>query len=562
MPFQPRLPPLWLMLAFACLVAGVWVAGGPNLKAASSSIGFLGFTALGACESALRARSERRSRIGWVLLGTFFAFLFVVTGRQLFDALAHGPRTFTHLSTQLLFQFTAIFCLLVPASLSFARRLRRTWLEVLDGAIFAIALYLCLWIWVLRGFLADIPGDSLQQVTLQVTFITISVSAGVAMHAWAGLGFRLRHPQSLLALGLMCFIGVAVWRVKVDLIGDFSYAHPVRAAFLPAIVCFWLACRQPLDEPRMGRFQKAVLLALPYFPALLAFPAALIAYIPQGAQRDATGFLLMGTLSLLLLARQTLALRQIELFNFTLEQKVQARTQALTESQAVVLRTQRMNLVATLGAGVAHDLNNLLTSAIGYLDIAQEDLKDGGAEAEACLERAQTSLGMASRLSRRIMATGREGQEDSQLLDLNRHLSILTPVLRAILPKTLDLQVVALAPRALLVKARGAELDQIIVNLVMNARDATPEDGRIWVRARLDEEAPVLEVEDTGSGMSEEVLARIFEPFFTTKAPGQGTGLGLGSIQAVVQGLGGALSVQSEVGRGSRFTLRFPKVPS
>ncbi|MBS1785437.1 MAG: HAMP domain-containing histidine kinase [Acidobacteria bacterium] len=556
-----RLPPLWVLLAFACGVAGVWMVGDPRVKAVATSIGFVGLSALGAYECGLRTQGERRSRSGWILLGAFFGLLVLITGWQLFGTLVHGAMGDEHLSKGLLLQFTATFILLIPVSLSFARRRRRTWLEALDAAIFAVAFYLCLWIWVLRGFLESVGGDPFQRASLLAAFIAISLSAGVAMHAWAGLGLRLRHPQSWLGLGLLLFIAVAVWRVQVDLQGGFSYAHPVRLAFLPAILCFCIACRQPLEERELSRLRKGFLLALPYLPALLAFPTALAAYVPVGSERDATSFFLMGALALLLLARQALALWQIERFKATLEAKVRERTEALAQSQAIVLRTQRMNLVATLGAGVTHDLNNMLTSVIGYLDIAREELHDPAGQPGEYLERAQASLVMASGLSRRIMAAGRGERGGIPTLDLNEHLTNLAPVLKATLPRALDLQVLTLSKGPIRVKVAGAELDQVIVNLVMNARDATPEGGRVWVRARVDESgAPTLEVEDTGCGMSEEVLARIFEPFFTTKPAGQGTGLGLGSIQAVVQGLGGTLEVQSEVGRGSRFTLRFPPV--
>ncbi len=559
----PRLPPTWLMLAFACASGIAWMAGGPLARANIGAIVYLVFTGLGALESARRVPLERRYRRGWVLLCVFFVFVFLILAKQLVASLFQGSLGAGRLPVALLLQFTVSFGLLIPASLAFVRRKRRTWLEALDASIFAIAFYLCLWIWVLRGFLEHLPGDPLQRISLQLTFVVISVSAGVAMHAWTALGLRLRHPQGFLALGLLCFVGAAIWRVQLDLSGHFSWVHPIRLAFVPAIVLFWLACRQPLEEVSLSPFRKGLLLALPYLPALLAFPAAFAAYLPAHAERDATGYFLMGALALLLLARQALALGQIERFKRTLELKVDERTEALAQSQAVVLRTQRMNLVATLGAGVAHDLNNLLTSAVGYLDIARDELREGGGQPDDFLQRAQTSLGMASGLSRRIMAAGRGEREGSQLLDLNEHLTHLAPVLKAILPKTLDLQVLTLSRGPLPLRASGAELDQIIVNLVMNARDATPEGGRVWVRASRDEGgAPVLEVEDTGSGMSEAVLARIFEPFFTTKAPGQGTGLGLGSIQAVIQAMHGTLSVHSEEGRGSRFTLRFPRAES
>lgn len=559
MPLQLRLPPTWLMLAFACAVGIVWMLGGPHLRAEASSIGYLVITGAGVYESLRRIGPERRSRRGWILLSAFFGMVFLIIGRQFLVTLLHGSLGGARLPTALLLQFTASFGLLVPASLSFARRKRRSWLEALDGGLFAVAFYLCLWIWVLRGFLEHLPSDPIQRLSLHLTFIILSVSAGVATHAWATLGFRLRHPQSGLALGLLTFVAVAIWRVQVDLSGAFSWAHPVRMAFLPSMLLFWLACRQPLEEPDLSRFRKGLLLALPYLPAVLAFPAAFATYLPAHAERDATGYFLMGVLALLLLLRQALALSQIERFKHTLEVKVLERTEALAQSQAIVLRTQRMNLVATLGAGVAHDLNNLLTSVVGYLDIAREELQDEAGKPEEYLARAQTSLVMASGLSRRIMAAGRGEREGVQLLDLNEHLIHLTPVLKAILPSTLDLQVLTLARGPIQVRASGAELDQVVVNLVMNARDATPEGGRIWVRARLDETgAPTLEVEDTGCGMPEAVLARILEPFFTTKAQGQGTGLGLSSIQAVVSALGGTLSVQSEEGRGSRFTIRFP----
>jgi signal transduction histidine kinase len=538
-----------------------WMTGSPAQRAYAASCAFIGFAGLGLFYSGKRIQEEREWRAAWILLAAFLALIVLLGCLQVRDILTEGPHAVFSLTTGSLFQWMGCFCLLIPTSLGFTRRLNRSWLELLDGGIFAVALYLCLWIWVVKGILPETHGDSTQQVTLQATFVVISVGAGVATHAWASLGFRLRHPQGMLAIGLLCFITAGIWRVQVDLSGAFTYAHPVRLAMLPSIVFFWLATRQPMSHPRLGRARLALLMALPYIPAAIAFPVAMAAYLPRSGARDPMGFLLMGLLTLLLLIRQAIALRQIEHMNQVLEQRVQERTQALARSQAVVLRTQQMNLLATLGAGMTHDLNNLLTSAMGHLDMSREARPSDSGQAGEHLDQVQSSLTMACGLTRRIMALGHGEREGTLLLDLGQHLAQLEPVLRAILPKTLDLHIQTAGRGPCLVMASQAYLDQIIVNLVMNARDATPPGGSIRVETlRGEDGATILEVEDSGSGIPDAVMARIFEPFFTTKPAGQGTGLGLGSVKAVVSELGGTLSVDSEVSRGSRFMIRFPGI--
>lgn len=553
--------PTWAVLVFTGTDLLAWALGGPALRSWSMTSAAFVLSALGIWEISRRIGKEPEWRRAWLLVGAFLSLICLnscLFGYQEFTATLGS----TNLSPRALVQWMVAFVLLCFASLAFRSKRGKGWIEFLDGGIFATALYLCLWVWFIRELLAEIPGDPLQRVTLQITFLLLSITVGVAVHVWARMGFPMRHPQGLLAIGSFSLLLASIWRLQVDLSGGFTPAHPVRLAFIPAVFLLWLACRQPFPAERSTRRHLALLFALPYLTAALAFPFALIAYLPEGSNRDATGFILMGALSLLLLLRQAIAVRQVDLMNQSLEQKVQERTQALARSQAVVSRTQQMNLLATLGAGVIHDLNNLLTSTIGYLDMGREDVRTLPDQAEANLERAQNALTMASGLSRRIMALGRGEREEPQLLDLGLHIAQFEPVLRAILPKTLNLIVEPGRGSSHLVMAGQAYLDQILVNLVMNARDATPPGGTIWVRAWREGETAVLEVEDSGSGIPEHLLGRIFEPFFTTKAAGEGTGLGLGSIRAVVEQLQGDLSVDSEVGRGSRFTIRFPGVDS
>lgn len=233
---------------------------------------------------------------------------------------------------------------------------------------------------------------------------------------------------------------------------------------------------------------------------------------------------------------------------------------------------QKMEALGQLTAGIAHDFNNLLTAINGFTELMQLQLPPD-ALAQELTGKILGSGKRAAELVRRLLAFSRKQVLEPQILDLNRVVNELDSMLGRVIGEHIDLRI-RLVPDLWPVQADPAQLEQVIVNLAVNARDAMPEGGRLTIEtanATLDEdyaathletqpgEHVVLAVTDTGTGMSAETKAHIFEPFFTTKTHGQGTGLGLATVYGIVKQSGGSIWVYSEEGVGTTFKIYLPR---
>jgi PAS domain S-box-containing protein len=221
---------------------------------------------------------------------------------------------------------------------------------------------------------------------------------------------------------------------------------------------------------------------------------------------------------------------------------------------------QKMDAVGRLAGGIAHDFNNLLTVINSSTDLAIDALPVGAALREDLLVIRDAGE-RAARLTAQLLAFSRRAILAPVALDLNATIERMVHTIGRVLGERVAV-VTQLDPATPHVVADPGHVDQVLLNLVLNARDAMPDGGRVTIRterAQLgDARAVALTVEDTGMGMSEEVRARVFEPFFTTKGPGAGTGLGLATVYGIMAQSGGTIAVQSEPGRGSRFVATFP----
>ncbi|MGE0710392.1 MAG: response regulator [Planctomycetota bacterium] len=226
--------------------------------------------------------------------------------------------------------------------------------------------------------------------------------------------------------------------------------------------------------------------------------------------------------------------------------------------EEVLRQAQKMEAVGQLAGGIAHDFNNLLTVLNGYCSLVREGLEADSPWQGPLEEMARTGQ-RAADLTRQLLAFARKQLVQPRALDLGQVVSASATMLRRLIPATVELRV-ELDPRPATILADPGQLEQVVLNLVLNARDAMPGGGRILLRSALDAERVTLSVEDDGQGMPPEVLARVWEPFFTTKELGRGTGLGLATVYGIVQQAGGQVEVESQLGRGTTFIVAFPRV--
>jgi two-component system, cell cycle sensor histidine kinase and response regulator CckA len=261
-------------------------------------------------------------------------------------------------------------------------------------------------------------------------------------------------------------------------------------------------------------------------------------------------------------------------------QDITERKRAEQEKQkleAQLRQAQKMEAIGQLAGGVAHDFNNILTAIFGHVELAIADLEARLPAARGTLDvvqQIQRSAERASTLTRQLLAFGRRQVVQLQVVDLNATLRNLEKMLKRLITEDIELTILA-APDLPAVEADPGQLEQAIVNLVVNARDAMPEGGKLVLRTRrvvLDEdhvaahtdaragEHVLLSVSDTGCGMSAATLERIFEPFYTTKPIGCGSGLGLPTVYGIVKQAGGHITVHSAPGQGTEFCVYLPGV--
>ena len=236
-------------------------------------------------------------------------------------------------------------------------------------------------------------------------------------------------------------------------------------------------------------------------------------------------------------------------------------------------QSQKLEAVGALAGGVAHDFNNLLTVILGHAEILNEVLGASKTERDDVLEITKAAR-RAAALTRQLLAFGRKQVLQPVVLDLNEVIASLMTMLRRLIGEDIEISIEP-AQALGVITADRSQVEQVLVNLVVNARDAMPHGGRIQIRtenASLDASGPyervnglpsgefaLLTVSDSGHGIAPEHRDRIFEPFFTTKELGKGTGLGLSTVFGIVKQSDGHLILESEVGRGAVFKIYIPR---
>lgn len=285
--------------------------------------------------------------------------------------------------------------------------------------------------------------------------------------------------------------------------------------------------------------------------------------------RGATDYILKQRLGRLIPSLQR-AIREIQ------ERQERARVEeALRQSEKQLRQSQKMEAVGRLAGGLAHDFNNLLTVIMGHAQVLLGEMPADHPSRNK-IEEMQKAGDRAATLIRQLLTFSRKQPSAPKVLSLNPIVTNFETMMRRLIGEDLDLAI-KLAPQELRIKADPAQIEQVLMNLVVNARDAMPKGGKLLIETALVDLARTpmyhvqppalgpyvkLSVSDTGTGMPNQVIAHIFEPFFTTKEDGKGTGLGLSTVFGIVTQSGGGIDVTSVVGQGSRFDVYFPSVRS
>jgi PAS domain S-box-containing protein len=279
----------------------------------------------------------------------------------------------------------------------------------------------------------------------------------------------------------------------------------------------------------------------------------------------------------LLIARQKAeqATEELKRLNETLEQRVVEEVAERMKAEEALRQAQKMEAVGQLTGGIAHDFNNLLTIIVGNIELIQRRLPEGNERIQRAADHAMEATRRAATLTQRLLAFSRRQPLDPKPIDANKLVAGMSELLRRTLGETVVLETV-LAGGLWRTQADPNQLENAIVNLAVNARDAMPNGGKLTIEtanARLDEAyvgalaEPVppgqyvqVSVSDTGTGMDKATMERVFEPFFTTKEAGKGTGLGLSQVYGFVRQSNGHIRIYSELGEGTTIKIYLPRL--
>ncbi len=420
---------------------------------------------------------------------------------------------------------------------------------------------------------------------MSATGVLAAGAAALAMHFVRGfLEMRTHAPRLdrlLAALSLLAG-GASLWAAIDRGTGALVTAAVIAPALVLAGVAAIQGARRGQRPARLFLLAAGVILV-----SGLSFTASILGVAPPSAAAPLAlmaGFVVGGTILTVALAdgallagrrartllEQEVAVRTRDLHSAVEQLQAEAgerraTVEALRESEARLREAQKLEAVGRLAGGVAHDFNNLLTVITANTGLALSDLPEDGPVRESLLE-IRDAARRAGSLTRQLLAFGRRQVIAPQPVDLSQHLEGMRGMLTRLLGEDVDL-VFDLAPGPEPVMADATQLEQVIMNLAANARDAVPRGGRVAIATRAATLAEasgeraagrygVLEVTDNGTGMTPEVKAQIFEPFFTTRR--SGTGLGLATVYGVARQHGGFVEVESQLGRGSTFRVWFP----
>jgi signal transduction histidine kinase/ActR/RegA family two-component response regulator len=404
---------------------------------------------------------------------------------------------------------------------------------------------------VLSGVVAGVPNDQLPSLLTAKAPTVVTLGADEFVVAPLPLGTAL--DRSRVVLWLVQPLGAEVRALTQPLTRRLLW-YGILAVLIAAVVASALARAivRPLDRfilfLREGRGRSN---AAPFNASGAPIEVQSL---------DASFSFVMASLAderLALEARTT----QLAAVNDALRSQIEERArieEALRQSEAALRQSQKLEAVGTLAGGVAHDFNNLLTAISGFAQLAQTSLPKEDPAVDD-MKQVIAAAGRATALTRQLLAFSRKQVLEPTVLDVADVVDDVAPILRRLIGAHLSLEI-SHAPSRPRISADRGQLEQVIINLVVNARDAMPQGGRIVISTEVHADGIALVVRDTGSGIPPEIRDRIFEPFFTTKAPGKGTGLGLSMVYGIVKQSGGTLTVQSVVGEGTTFRIALPKV--
>jgi signal transduction histidine kinase len=568
-------------LAFAAWT--IW--GGEENSRLISNLAFFPaslFAVAAATRAAANPALDAQLRRAWAALGLSLAALLIgdalFTYFDLAAALPEDSQLYYLVDPFYLafYPLTLFGLLLLPcAPLSRSDRLK----FALDLLIVITAAWMVVWYFVVS------PLAAVNQSDLESQWVAAVYPIGDLVLLGGIVSMLMRRPDAptrsslvIFLTGLACFVAADLINAYVTLARRELGGDPVSIGWLMAYVLFALAAIRQSHPSLESTSEKPAAFVLERFSPLLPFAATMLGYglviFVAGAEFSlgAQGVLFSAILlTLFVISRQVVALREnmrlnaeLRAWSETLEKRVEQRTFELQQSQEALLASQKLASVGTLAASVVHEVSNPLTTIVTATEAMQGELTDKGQVSvetlEMCLPLVDRAASHATRIVQTLRNYSRGGQQE-----LARH--SLTEVAKdALLLMGYQLKgwgnvrlVTQLDPALPKTSCDRNQIAQVIINLLVNARDAMPDGGTVTLKIRRTPTEVILEVTDQGIGIPPESLEKVFDPFYTTKEIGQGSGLGLSIVKWIVQAHKGTVQAHSDgPGRGAAFTVALP----
>jgi signal transduction histidine kinase/CheY-like chemotaxis protein len=530
--------------------------------------------ALTAAAFALRGLREPQARTAWLLLGLAAAAVGIGPLHELLAALAGIPRPpggyAGDRASLLALPVGGVALLFLPVRWPAPGKTARF---ALDSLLFAAAsVFIACSLAYSLNMRLEYESPTFRDATLlQIALVILDLA--VVLYLVRCDPSYLRGPVALLAgSAVAAVLPVVLASRHLVSEGGYAAAHPVHLFYSASLCLAFLAARCPWPgrpAPADGDG-----------PARLATALTCVTYAPIAVTVLVGVFVISGNRHVfwsgyvcfaLLIARLLLASADYRRLSQTLQERVRERTLQLEESQARLARAERLDALGRLAGGVAHDFNNLLTAIVGNAQIL-EDLFPPGDRRRAFVTEIVRACDRAGSMTRQLLTFARKQPRRLRVISPADLVREMQGLLRRTISESVNLTV-GCDPGAGNVKLDPYQLEQIVMNLALNARDAMPRGGSLLIEVAnvdVDLEGAAahpnarpgpyvrLRVRDTGSGIPREVIENIFDPFFTTKGQGRGTGLGLAICYGIVNEAGGYLTVESELDRGTTFEVYLP----
>jgi signal transduction histidine kinase len=509
-----------------------------------------------------RSGAEPAGGEGWRLVGLGLFIAAAYSALQLLHIVVAlpAPPLLLVLLTVLPYPTVVVGILLWPMAHR-RQRLR----GALDAVIFAGSIFFLFWATGLGMLVHDTRLGPVDVALNLAWFGGATLVLGIVAYAAGRSVERLHGPVGLIGLGVFVSMVCALLSARLTLTGEYFPAHPVELVWLTTPLFVLLAALSPhavgsaqADQRDTTSFAGDLII---YLPAATVLAVGLL----SGTADDPVAAGLGLAIGAAFIARQFVALYDGRRLANELESKVVERTLQLEESQAALVRAERMNAIGQVAVGIAHDFGNVLQAIMAQSDVLRLGITE--AKPRERLDNISKAAKSATEFVRSLLRIGQPDSGERIELDLAEVVHGLAWVFRAAEESGIAVELERLQPARVL--ADHGQIEQVITNLVGNARDAMTEGGRLAVETGVvvrGSSTPRrwarLAVMDTGMGMTPQQIARIFEPFYTTKSAGRGTGLGLSAVYAIVSGLGGTIDVQSVPGGGSCFEVLIPVAES